>query len=160
MPTNAIAKEMDRLSQPPGPPRRFVNGFAKRHYTERERAALQTMPVPFMLTVAAKKRLTTAEWLDLICTNLSPFGFDLTIDCFRQPRDRSVHVAIYGLPNKEAEASATTTLWGLCRSLGGRVGKHKSKAGRFIVPGLSLAYAWAHEDISSGSISGSSRTPA
>jgi hypothetical protein len=110
------------------------------------------MTVPFMVTLAAKKRLTTTEWLELVVGALNPLGFDLKVDCFRQERDRSVHVAIYGLPHG-AEASVTTSLQGLCRSLGGRVGKRKTKTGRsvrFLVSGLSLAYAWSHDEIASG----------
>lgn len=152
---NAAAKERERLTTPPGPSRRFVNGFAKRQYDERERAALAAMPVPFLLTLAAKRRMTTTEWLELVLATLSPLGHELHVDCFRQDRDRSVHVAIYGLPHG-AEASVITSLWKLCRQLGGRVGKRKTKTGkrvRFLVPGLSLPYAWAHNDVASGKTS-------
>lgn len=153
------AKEAYRLASPPGPISRTQNASARHHYRPEEAAAWAAMPVPFMLTLAAKKRLTTTEWLDLVCTTLAPLGLDLTIDCFRQNRDRSVHVAIYGLPQGK-EASVTTTLWGLCRSLGGRVGKRKTKAGRstrFLIPGLSLAYAWSHDEVSSGTTSSSAK---
>ncbi len=160
---NLTQKELQRLSTPPGPIKRWVGSSRKNFYTPSQAAAFASMPVPYLLTLAAKKRLTTTEWLDLICTTLAPLGLALNIDCFRQHRDRSVHVAIYGLPQGK-EASVTTTLWALCRSLGGRVGKRKSQAGRstrFLIPGLSLVYAWSHDEISSGTTSSSAKqTPA
>jgi hypothetical protein len=161
--SNTAAKERERLTTPPGPSRRLVNGFAKRHYTERERAALAAMPIPFMLTLTAKRRMTTPEWLELVLATLSPLGHELQVDCFRQERDRSVHVAIYGLPHG-AEASVITSLWKLCRQVGGRVGKRKTKSGkraaRFVVPGLSMAYAWAHDEVTSGKTSPPATVPA
>lgn len=150
---NLTSKERDHLSRPPGAVRRYQPSSAKHHYSAAAAAAFADMPVPFMVTLAAKKRLTTTEWLDLVVGALTPLGLDLSIDCFRQHRDRSVHVAIYGLSHG-AEASVTTTLQGLCRSLGGRAGgKRKTKADRsvrFLVPGLSLPYAWCHDEIASG----------
>lgn len=149
---NLTSKERDHLSRPPGAVRRHQPSSAKHHYSAKAAAAFADMPVPFMVTLAAKKRLTTTEWLDLVVGALTPLGLDLNIDCFRQHRDRSVHVAIYGLSHG-AEASVTTTLQGLCRSLGGRVGKRKTTIGRsvrFLVPGLSLVYAWCHDEIASG----------
>jgi hypothetical protein len=153
---NLTAKERDHLSRPPGALRRYQPSSAKHHYSAAAAAAFADMPVPFMVTLAAKKRLTTTEWLDLVVVTLTPLNLDLTVDCFRQERDRSVHVCIYGLPQGK-EASVTTTLQALCKSLGGRAGKRKSKAGRpgprFLVPGLSLAYAFCHDDFATGKTS-------
>lgn len=157
----ATTKEAERRSQPPGPLHRYQPSSAKHHYTEAAAAAFADMPVPFLVTLAAKKRLTTTEWLDLVVGALNPLGLALNVDCFRQHRDRSVHVAIYGLP-QDKEAIVTTTISGLCRSLGGRVGKRKTKTGRtvrFFVPGLSLAYAWCHDEIASGRTTSLSEQP-
>lgn len=146
---NLTQKETQRLSTPPGPIKRYAGSSRKNFYTPDQAAAFACMPSPYLLTLAAKKRLTTTEWLDLIIGTLSPLGHDLQVDCFRQHRDRSVHVAIYGLGTTENEDRVTTLLWSLCRQLGGRVGK-KKKAVRFLVPGLSLTYAWSHDEVSSG----------
>ena len=153
--TNAAAKENDRLTTPPGPEPRSAYGFGKPHYNEAERSAFAAMPVPFLLTLAAKKRLTTSEWLDLVLATLAPLGLDLQVDCFRNARDRSVHLAVYNLKHED-EARVIVGLAQLCRQLGGRVGKRKTKMGksvRFLVPGLSLPYAWAHDELASGKTS-------
>lgn len=156
------AKEAERLATPPGPVRSRVNGFTKRSYSQAERSAFAAMPLPFMLTLTGKHRLTTTEWLDLVIATLQPLGHDLKVDCFRQHRDHSVHVAIYGLPH-EAEAGVTSSLWKICRQLGGRVGKRKTRSGkrvRFLVPGLSLNYAWSHDEVSSGRTTAAEPLPA
>lgn len=154
--TNAAAKEHERRSTPPGPEAKTAYGFGKRHYNDAERSAFAAMPVPFLLTLAAKQRLSTPEWLDLVLATLSPLGLDLHVDAFRNQRDRSVHLAVYNLKHED-EASVIAALWKLCRSLGGRVGKRKTKTGkkavRFLVPGLSAAYAWSHDDFASGKTS-------
>lgn len=156
------AKEAERLAMPPGPVRSRVNGFTKRSYNQAERSAFAAMPVPFMLTLTAKHRLTTTEWLDLVLATLQPLGHVLQVDCFRQHRDHSVHVAIYGLSHG-AEAGVTTSLWKLCRQLGGRVGKRKTRSGkrvRFLMHGLSLNYAWSHDEVSSGNTTAAEPLPA
>ena len=154
--TNAAAKEHERRSTPPGPETKTAYGFGKRNYSEAERSAFATMPVPFMITLAAKQRLTTTEWLELVLATLAPLGLDLQVDAFRNQRDHSVHLALYNLKHED-EASVIASLWSLSRKLGGRVGKRKTKTGkkavRFLVPGLSAAYAWSHDEVASGSTS-------
>lgn len=148
-------RERERLSSPPGPLHRRQNGFTKTSYTHAERAAFAAMPAPYMLTLCAKRRLSTSEWLELVLGSLTGLG-SLQVDCFRQHKDRSCHVAIYGLPHGEA-ANVICRLWKLCRALGGRKGR-RTRAGRrspsFLLAGLALSYAWSHDEISSGTTTG------
>ena len=107
-----------------------------------------------MLTLTGRKRLTVDEWLQLMASAIKTCapGLALRIDAFKQPRDRSVHVAIWNLPAaREHELVSALGLFRreACAFSTKSKGKHAS---RFLVLGLSLAYMWAHEEIGSTTV--------
>ena len=82
-------------------PSRYERSSHKHAFSQDEHRAFRVVAQPFMLTLTGRKRLTTTEWLDLVTEALKTgcnTGLELKIDGFRQPRDRSIHLAIWGLP--------------------------------------------------------------
>ena len=141
-------------------PTRTEKSSRKVHYEDKERAALNAMPAPFMLTLTGRKRFSVYEWLDLVGDAIRKNcrgGLDLRIDAFKQPRDRSVHLAIWNLP-RHRELELTAAIEKERRSACAFASKpRKSKDGKrkdplFLVAGLNLAYLWAHEEIASAAV--------
>lgn len=141
-------------------PTSYERSSRKVRYEDDERAALDSLGVPFMITLAAPRRLSAAQWLELVREAIRTHcraGLKLKIDAFKQMRDRSVHLAIWGLP-RHREPEMERALDTLRRPMGGRKTKKKKKnnddnkkpkrpSPLFAVVGGSLSYLWAHEEI-------------
>lgn len=126
-------------------PSRYERSSHKHAFSEHEHRAFRVVAQPFMLTLTGRKRFTTTEWLDLVAEALKAgckTGLELKIDGFRQPRDRSIHLAIWGLPrHREMEVTAAI------EAASKQACAFRKK--RFLVVGLSLAYLFTHEEIAS-----------
>lgn len=135
-------------------PSKTERSSRKVRYGEHERAALNRLGAPLMLTLTGRKRLTVDEWLQIMASAIKTCapGLALRIDAFKQPRDRSVHVAIWNLPAAR-EHEVVIALEHIRREACAFSTKSKGKHGRrFLVQGLSLAYMWAHEELGSQSV--------
>lgn len=131
-----------RETTPPGPVKKWEVAYAKTEANEKLASAYGKMEVPFMLTVSGGRVLTTNDWMDIAEKAISSVsGIDVRVDGFRQPRDRSIHLAIYGLP-KEKEAAVVLAVKREARWL-------RSKKKYLVVVGGSLHYFFNHSEIAS-----------
>lgn len=133
------ARVNDRLSVPPGPDRKKESYSAKIDYPDKVRKAFQEMKQPYFLTMSGSRNMNTTEWLILIESALSVVsGLDIQVDVHKQQRDRSIHIAIYGLP-KEREREVYKSLYSLRKQVRG-------KKEHFLIEGCSLSYIYSHSD--------------
>jgi len=130
-------------------PSRTERSSRKVRYEEHERAALNKLGAPLMMTLTGRKRMTVEEWLEVVAAAVGTCapGLSLKIDGFKQPRDRSVHLAIWNLP-LDRQLEVITAIKASSRAACAFSTKSKARhARRFLVLGLSLAYMWAHEEL-------------
>lgn len=136
----------DRATLPPGPKRDQTASGRKDDFAQEVRSAFGKMETPLFITLSGNRAIDLAGWLDLVeeAAN-SVKGLSLRVDAFAQRRDRSVHLAVYGLPTHR-EAGFVEALSGLAR-------KVRAKKKFFLRVGGSLAYLWAHSEYSTRTIS-------
>lgn len=128
-----------------GPERKTEFYSAKIDYREEVRKAFQKMEQPFFVTLSGSRSMGTEEWTDKVTEALRQVkGISVRVDIHRQQKDRSAHIAIYGLP-KDKEEEVCKALYSLRREARGKK-KH------FLVVGCSLPYLFAHTDFSSSKV--------
>lgn len=104
------------------------------------------MDQPLFITLSGNRSLDLDGWLSLVEEALSSVkGLSVRVDAFSQKRDRSVHLAVYGLP-RHREAVFVEALSGLARRV-------RAKKKFFLRVGGSLSYVWAHSEYSTRTIS-------
>lgn len=136
----------DRASLPPGPKRKATASGSKDDFNEEVRSAFSKMDQPLFVTLSGNRSLDLDGWLSLVEEALfSVKGLYVRVDAFSQKRDRSVHLAVYGLP-RHREAVFVEALSGLAR-------KVRAKKKFFLRVGGSLSYVWAHSEYSTRTIS-------
>jgi len=119
---------------------------SKDHFNTKIRSAFTTMGKPFFITLTGNRSLDITGWLALVEEAVSEIsGLDLSIDGFSQTRDRSVHLAVYGLPRHREEE--------FLGALSRQARKVRAKKKYFLRVGGSLAYFWAHSEHSTRTIS-------
>jgi hypothetical protein len=119
---------------------------SKDHFKDEIRSAFATMETPLFLTLSGNRSLDLHGWLTLVEEAISEIkGLNLSLDAFAQTRDRSVHLAVYGLP-RHREAYFLEVLSRQAR-------KVRAKKTFFLRVGGSLAYFWAHSEHSNRMIS-------
>lgn len=119
---------------------------SKDHFKKKIRSAFKTMGTPLFITLTGNRSLDLNGWLALVEEAISRIGgLSLSLDAFSQTRDRSVHLAVYGLPRHREEE--------FLEALSRQARKVRAKKKYFLQVGGSLAYFWAHSEHSTRSIS-------
>jgi hypothetical protein len=135
----------NRKTEPPGTIKKRHFAGCKDDHTEEVRSAFTEMEQPFLLTVSGNRAISLEDWMLLVEEAVSSIkGLRIKIDGFAQKRDRSIHLAVYGL-KRHREAEFVSALYRIARRV-------RAKKKFFLVVGGSLSYFWKHSEYTSKNI--------
>lgn len=135
----------NRKTEPPGTIKKKEFAGSKDNHTEEVRSAFTGMEQPLFITLSGNRAISIGEWMKEVEEAVSSLkGLRIKIDGFSQKRDRSIHLAVYGL-QRHRDGEFVAALSSLAR-------KVRAKKKFFIVVGGSLSYFWKHSEYTSTTI--------